>query len=318
MEDEDDKKDVKISAAIKEGLPLDLNKIDGKQHFTVPPPRYNEASLVKEMEKEGIGRPSTYNATLATIQKRLYVTKEKKRFTPTELGKAVSNMLSTNLPDIINVKFTAQMEEYLDKIAAGESKRDVVLGTFYKKFSKDLEVFGGKDLKKQAVETKLKCPKCKKQKLVIRFGKRGEFAGCGAFPDCDFTSNFIRNEDGSLELMAREEPVVSELTCPNCSKNLVQKTGRFGPFLSCPGYPECKYIHTESLKIPCPKCGGKILKRRSRSGSFWGCGGYPKCKYAIFGEVIEKPCKKCKLPFTVGVKDKTGKITVKCNDKDCK
>ena len=191
------------------------------------------------------------------------------------------------------------------------------MGTFYKKFSKDLEVFGGKDIKRQAVETKLKCTKCKKA-LVIRFGKRGEFAGCSGFPDCDFTSNFIRNEDGTLELMQAEPPKESEITCPNCGKNLVERTGRFGPFLSCPGYPECKYIHTESLKMPCPKCGGKILKRRSRSGSFWGCGGYPKCKFAVFGEVVEKPCKKCKAPFTVGVKDKTGKITVQCHDKECK
>ena len=115
--------------------------------------------------------------------------------------------------------------------------------------------------------------------------------------------------------MEREAPVVNELTCPNCSKNLVEKTGRFGPFLSCPGYPECKYIHTEALTMPCPKCKGKILKRRSRAGSFWGCGGYPKCKFAIFGVVAEKPCKECDSPYMLEVEDKAGKISVQCPDK---
>ncbi|MCK4265200.1 type I DNA topoisomerase [Candidatus Babeliales bacterium] len=316
VEDEDDKKTVIIPKEITKSTILNLKVVDPKQHFTQPPPRYTEGSLVKELEKQDVGRPSTYQTILSTIQKRDYTTVDKKKFMPTELGMTVNKMLTANLSDIINVKFTAKMEEDLDKIASGDVKRDDVLVKFYKKFKKDLKTFAGAETGREPVLTKLKCPKCGKP-LAIRFGKAGRFLGCTEFPICEFTANFKEKEDGSLEILKPEKPMVSDIKCPNCGKKLIQKMGRFGPFLACPGYPECKYIHQEKLKTKCPECGGEIVKRKSARGTFWGCSNYPKCKFAIFGEVIEKPCPKCKTPYLLITKDKDGKVTYKCNNKEC-
>jgi len=318
IEEEDEKGEVSVKIPkdlIKDAL-LGLSEIDPKQHFTQPPARFTEASLVKELEKLGIGRPSTYATILSTIQKRDYVVKDKKRFMPTELGKAISSILVANLPDIMDVKFTAKMEEDLDKIAQGEVDRDEVLGLFYEKFTKDLAAFGGEKTARKPVETGLLCPKCNNA-LHIRFGKSGEFVGCSKYPECSFTSNFSRKEDGTMQLAAPKEDVVSDIKCPNCGKLLVQKIGKFGPFLTCPGYPECKYIHQEALNIPCPKCGGKVIKRKWRGGSFWGCSGYPKCKFAVFGEIQEEKCPKCSATYLLVVKTKDGDISYNCPNKEC-
>jgi DNA topoisomerase-1 len=186
----------------------------------------------------------------------------------------------------------------------------------YKEFKKDLAEFGGNAESRKAVETNLNCPDCDKT-LVIRFGKTGEFAGCSGYPECKFTSNFIRDEQGQITLKPLEESM-SNLNCPNCGKGLTQKMGRFGPFMSCPGYPECKYIHQETLKMPCPTCGSKLSRRRWKGGSFWGCSGYPECRFSIFGQVKEEPCPKCKSPYLNVIKDKTtesDKLT--CPNKDC-
>jgi len=316
IEEEEEEKSVKIPKDIKEKENVTLQKLDPKQHFTQPPPRYTEATLVKELEKQGIGRPSTYAATLSTIQRREYVIKDKRRFSPTELGKAVSSMLTDNLPDIINVKFTAHMEEDLDKIANGDVKRDEVLLEFYEEFKKDLVKFGGKETKQKQV-TDIKCPKCKGP-LIIRFGKAGDFLGCSKYPECKFTSNFTRDEKGKIKLVKHEAPEESEIKCPQCGKNLVKKIGKFGPFLACPGYPKCKYIHQETLKMLCPQCKGKVAKRRWRGGTFWGCSNYPKCKFAIFGDVEEIPCPECKSPYLLVKKDKEGNVTLSCANKECK
>jgi DNA topoisomerase-1 len=299
VEDESDKKTIKIPKNIKEKDPADLKKVEGKQHFTQPPPRYTEASLVKELEKKGIGRPSTYAAILSTIRRRKYVEKDpkRKRFSPTELGKMVNTLLIENLPDIINVSFTAKMEEDLDKIAGGEIERDKVLNDFYKEFKKDLEKFVGKDGGKKVLEAGIDCPSCGAP-LMIRFGKTGQFVGCSKFPDCTFTSNFSRDDEGRVVLYKQTETKVSaELKCPQCGKTLVQKMSKYGPFWACPGYPDCKYIHQEKLDMPCPKCDSDLVKRRWKGGSFWGCSGYPKCRFAIFGEVKVEPCPKCGSPY---------------------
>lgn len=318
VEDAESKKVVKIPKELKEKDPADIKKVDGKQHFTQPPPRYSEASLVKELEKKGVGRPSTYAAILSTIRRRKYVERNtKKRFEPTELGKTVNKLLVENLPDIINVSFTAQMEEDLDKIANGTTDRDKVLNTFYKEFRKDLDEFIGKNGGKKAVEAGIDCPKCKAP-LIIRFGKTGQFIGCSKYPDCKYTSNFKRDSEGKIVLVQKTETKISsELSCPNCGKLLVQKMSKFGPFWACPGYPECKYIHQEALKMACPKCKGKLVKRRWRGGSFWGCSSYPKCKFAIFGEVVEKPCPKCKSPYMLVSRDKDKNEWHTCPDKEC-
>lgn len=319
--EEDDEKEAsaKIPKAVAKDVGVDLQKTDGKQHFTKPPARYTQASLVKEMEKRDIGRPSTYSATLSTLQKRKYVAIENKRFFPSELGRSVNGLLVENLPDIINVDFTANMEQSLDKIAAGTASRDDVLLRFYKKFSKDVEKFGGSTVRKEAQKTGLNCPECKKS-LFIRFGKAGEFMGCEGYPECSFTSNFKRTEDGKLELVEAEEKVNEEvgMKCPKCDREMIRRIGKYGPFISCSGYPECKHIHQETLKMPCPKCGSKIAKRSWRGGQFWGCTGYPKCRFAVFGQLVETQCPKCKKqPYLLVIQKKDQPELHNCPDKEC-
>ena len=317
VEEKDKDENVKIPQGIKEKDSTDLNKLEPKQHFTQPPPRFSEATLVKELEKEGIGRPSTYAAIMRTIRARSYTTLEKKRFVPTELGMAVVKMLVENLPHIMDTKFTALMEEDLDKIASGEMGRDELLNEFYEKFEIDLKKFQG-ETGRSAEPTDIDCPECKGHKLAIRFGKAGEFVGCLGYPECGFTSNFERSqEDNSISLVAKEEPKHLDMNCPKCSKPMREMTGRYGKFISCSGYPECKYIHQNKANFACPKDGGDVVERKWRGGTFWGCGNYPKCKYALFGDIEETPCPDCKAPALIKKSPKSGPSTLECGDKKC-
>ncbi|MGZ6250615.1 MAG: type I DNA topoisomerase [Candidatus Chromulinivorax sp.] len=315
-EDEENEKNVKVPENIAEKQNVTLTKVDPKQHFTQPPPRYSEASLVKELEKLGIGRPSTYATILSTIQARTYVTIEKKRFTPTELGIKVTEMLSANLPKIMDTQFTALMEEDLDKVAQGQMDRDTLLREFYASFSQDLVKFQGDTTKQNSIPTDLVCPECKEHKLVIRIGKTGEFIGCSGFPECKFTSNFSRAEDGTLTLVAAQGPTLLEEDCPQCHKPLRVLKGKFGEFTACSGYPECKYIKQNIAPFPCPQCGGNVVERKWRGGKFWGCSSYPTCKFAIFGDIENKPCPECKAPFVVKKATKEGTF-ISCNTPGC-
>lgn len=308
---------IPLSLAAKDALSLE--KLDPKQHFTQPPPRYTEGSLVKEMKEEGIGRPSTYATILETIRGRAYTELDaKKRFVPTELGMTVVKMLTENLPHIMDIKFTALMEEDLDRIAAGALERDKLLREFHEQFTKDLDAFRGKDIKKMTEETTLDCPECGKAKLVIRFGKSGHFIGCPNYPECKFTSNFKRLEDGSIELVKTQEPELLAEKCPKCGKQLRQVVGKFGPFTACSGYPDCKYIHQDIAKFPCPNDGGQLSKKNWRGSIFWGCSNYPKCKFTISGDIEEKPCPKCKTPYLLKrVNKETEEVTLTCPNKDC-
>jgi DNA topoisomerase-1 len=313
-EDEDGKDTAKLPNLHAKDA-LTLKKLAPKQHFTQAPPRYSEASLVKDLEKEGIGRPSTYATILNTIRARSYTTLEKKRFVPTELGMAVTRLLVENLPDIMNLKFTAHMEEDLDKIAQGTLDRDKLLRSFYKRFSKDLKLFVGKHAGKAGKiiqMTELDCPTCKKNKLAILYGKSGEFIGCSGYPECTFTSNFERTDDGSIVLKAAEPPQLLDETCPQCGKQLRVLKGKFGPFTACSGYPDCKYIKQNKAPFACPLCKKDVVQRAWRGGKFWGCSGYPDCKFAIFDPWIETHCPDCKWPFLI---EKNGKIY--CANKEC-
>ena len=313
---EDKEQKVTLPDGLKAKDSVDLKKIMPKQHFTQPPPRYSEASLVKELEKEGIGRPSTYAAILSTIQTRKYVTLDKKRFVPTELGMTVTDMLVKNLPDIMNVKFTATMEEDLDKIASGDMQRDELLRSFYKTFQHDLKQFKGKKTKKEPQKTDIKCTTCKKDILLIRFGKSGEFLGCAGYPECAFTTNFSRDDEGNIIITQAEAPVLREEKCPQCGKQLRDVKGRFGPFIACSGYPECKYIHQVKAGFKCPQDKGDIVRRSWRGGVFWGCANYPKCKFAIFGDIEETPCPKCKAVYMLKKTTKKGD-SLSCANKEC-
>ncbi|OQA35896.1 MAG: DNA topoisomerase 1 [Candidatus Dependentiae bacterium ADurb.Bin331] len=317
-EDEEDKK-AYIPKDLKEKDAVNLKKITPKQHFTQPPARFTEASLVKGMEKEGIGRPSTYATILNTIRARDYTELDaKKRFLPTELGMTVTKLLNDNLPKIMDIKFTALMEEDLDKIAKGSLDRDLLLREFYKDFEKDLAQFKDQTAgKRHAEPTDITCPQCKKHKLAIRIGKTGPFLGCMGYPECSFTANFKRLEDGTIEIVEQEAPKLLDEKCPKCGKPLRQLSGKFGPFIACSGYPECKYIKQTIAGFPCPLDGGQVAKKVWQGKPFWGCVNYPKCKFVVFGDIEETPCPKCKLPFLVKKFDKQGNMTLVCSNKEC-
>jgi DNA topoisomerase I len=316
VEEEDDK-NVKIPDGIKKDDPTDLKKIDPKQHFTQPPPRFSEASLVKEMEKEGIGRPSTFVSIMNTIRARDYTTMDKKRFMPTELGMTVTTVLKGAFAHIMDTQFTANMEGDLDKIGDGELERDNLLNGFWENFEPELKKFKG-DKTREAQETTVDCPECKAKKLLIRFGKAGEFVGCSGYPECKFTSNFERDPDTSeIKLVAKAEPKKVDMDCPKCGKHMREMVGRFGPFIACSGYPECKHIHQNIAGFKCPKDQGDVGERKWRGGTFWGCKNYPKCKFALFGDIEETPCPKCKAPALIKKVTKAGKVTLLCGDKKC-
>lgn len=319
--DEEDEKEEKavIPKDLAEKTALDNAKTTPKQHFTQPPSRYTQASLVKELEKEGIGRPSTYATIMKTIQARSYTEIDsKKRFVPTELGMAVTKMLSEHLPKIMNTKFTAQMEEELDKIAHGSLERDKVIREFYESLEKDLEAWRGSSQKKQHELTDITCPSCNEGKLVIRFGKTGSFLGCSRFPECPFTSNFERQEDGSIKLVEAEGPKLLDEKCPQCGKQLRQLVGKFGPFVACSGYPECKYIHKQKASFACPSCKtGEIYKRYWKGKTFWGCTNYPTCTFAIPSDIEDAPCPQCKNPYLLKRIDKQGTLYLSCPNKEC-
>jgi len=318
--DEDEKEQIHILPAdLQAKDPLNLKKIHPKQHFTQAPPRFTEASLVKNLEKEGIGRPSTYASILNTIRARSYTTlDDKKRFVPTELGMTVTTLLVKNLPHIMDAKFTALMEEDLDKIENGDLQRDTLLREFYTAFQDDLAKFRGSEGGKEAIKTDVLCPSCKQHNLLIRFGKAGEFLGCAGYPECSFTSNFKRQEDGTIELITAEPTPLLDEKCPNCGKPLRKLKGKFGDFIACSGYPECTYIKRTVANFKCPLCKtGEVVERVWRGGKFWGCSNYPKCKFAVFDKIEETPCPQCKWPFLTVKTSKDGEVTHKCANKEC-
>jgi len=323
-EEEDDDKVVKLPNGLKEQDAVSLEKIDPKQHFTQPPAKFSEASLVKELEKQGIGRPSTYATIISTIQARKYVELDKKRFVPTDLGMKVTEMLDENLPKIMNLKFTAHMEEDLDKIAGGQIERDTLLNEFWQSFSVDLEKFkgqtGGALGKKTLEATELDCPTCKEKKLVVRLGKNGSFLGCPGYPKCTFTSKFERQDDGSIVLLEETDlPTLLDEACSKCSNPMRLMKGRFGEFVSCSGYPECKNIKQNVASFACPLCQGTVAERKWRGGTLWGCQSYPKCKFSIFSDIDQHPCPKCKKSlYMIKKTDRSGKTNLICPEDGCK
>ncbi len=286
-------KDV-VLPELAEGDKLEPAWLDGRQKFTQPPPRYKPASLVKELEKRGIGRPSTYAAIISTLQQRDYVQRDDNRsFFPTELGRLVTKLLVAGFPRVLKVEFTAELEEELDEIARGEKKWREVLGAFYETFALELHRAEEELPRHRGDNTVLAepvCPKCGGG-LTIRFGRAGAFVGCSRYPECDFTSNFRRDADGRVVLVDREEEAAETgEVCELCGRPMVVKRSRYGPFLGCSGYPECKNIRklgggdrtprppAEKTDIPCPECGEPMVVRHGRKGEFLGCSKYPKCR----------------------------------------
>ncbi len=308
----------KIIPEISEGDELALLSLEPQQNFTQPPARFSEATLVRELEEKGIGRPSTYAAIISTIQNRKYVTLEKGRFHPTELGTLVNELLVENFPNIMDVKFTASMENLLDMIEEGKTTRHETLEEFYTPFKSELEEAGEKmkDIKREEIPTDIMCDQCKSP-MVIKWGKNGKFLACSNYPACKNTGNIAQDENGAISKMQTE---TTDIICDKCGKNMVIKEGRFGRFLGCSGYPECKNTKPLDTGIQCPRegCGGKLCEKRSKKGkTFFGCSNYPNCTYALWDRPIPEQCPSCGHPFLVE-KYYRGKGMIKtCPNKEC-
>jgi DNA topoisomerase-1 len=287
-EAEENGDDRPIPRDIEIGEVLNLVGLHPKQHFTKPPARYSESSLVKELDSLGIGRPSTYAMIISTLLTRKYVEKLQRQLAPTDLGKTVNRILVANFPEIFNVRFTAFMEEELDKVESGGKQFLEVVREFYDPFNAAvIETEEKKDAIKDALQesTNEVCPKCGKP-LIIRWGRNGKFMACSGYPECKH----------SKPLEAHEE-VPGEI-CENCGKPMVVKVGRYGRFLACSGYPDCKTSRPYPIGVACPKDGGKIIERRSKRGqSFYGCSNYPNCDFATWSKPVASPCTNCDSPY---------------------
>jgi DNA topoisomerase-1 len=309
----------RVLPPLEAGMELRLVKLDPEQHFTQPPPRFNESSLIKELEERGIGRPSTYAAILSTIQDKGYVEKVERNFKPTELGTLVTDELVRAFPREMDVAFTAGMEEKLDEIEEGNAQWQVVLSDFYAGFKEDLaraEV-QMRDVKRQEIATELSCEKCGKP-MVIKWGRMGEFLACSGYPECRNTMNFRREEDGSIAPV-KEEEIPTDEKCPTCESPMVVKRGRFGRFLACSRYPECKTSKPISIGVACPKgCGGYIAERRSKRGrTFYGCSSYPSCDFVSWDRPRAEKCPQCGSDFLVEKFSKKTGAFIACPNKEC-
>ena len=282
--DEEEEK-AKILPPLTKGQDLKPKAITPAQHFTKPPPRFTEATLVKELEERGIGRPSTYASIISTIQEREYVIKEERRLCPTELGTLVTELLVKSFPKILDAEFTAFLEDELDQVEEGTFPWTSVISDFYTPFKESLDKAKTemKGVKGSEEPTDVKCKECGNP-MVIKWGRRGKFLACTGYPECKSTSDFTTDDDGKITAVERVVEEVDE-KCPKCERPMAVKTGRFGRFLACTGYPECKGTKPYSIGVGCPEedCDGKLIERRSKRGrTFYGCSNYPKCKYATW------------------------------------
>jgi DNA topoisomerase-1 len=311
---------------LNEGEVLKLLGLEPEQHFTQPPPRFSQATLIKELEEKGIGRPSTYATIMTSILRVEYVEEdESKRLRPTSLGRVVNDLLVKAFPDIIEVGFTAQFEEDLDKVEEGSENWVKTLKRFYGPFEKDLADAKKKmpEVKRKGLPTGLKC-EIDGGEMVIKFGKNGEFLACSNYPKCTNTGELGRDEQGNVVFKAATAPAPTDEICEKCGKPMVRRRSRFGEFLGCSGYPDCDGIKRlqsapVTTGVACPECKeGDILERRSRRGKvFYGCGRYPKCKFAAWDKVVPHPCPSCGANYMVEKNYKRTGITWKCANKEC-
>ena len=312
----------KLLPDVKEKEKLKLINLNTEQKFTQPPPRFSEASLVRELEEKGIGRPSTYANILSTIQDREYVRRDKGKFFPTELGVVVTGLLVKSFPTVLDIAFTADMENKLDMIEDGKSKRVKTLKDFYSPFAQELTKAKDemRNVKREEIPTDLVCEKCKSP-MVIKWGKNGRFLCCSNYPECKNTMNFTHDENGKVKHV---ETQTTNIKCNKCGKPMLVKEGRFGQFLACSGYPECKNTmnaatnengeiiaqEAPTTEEVCELCGKPMAVKRGRYGQFMGCTGYPECKnikkMGKDGKVTkqesilsDETCEKCGKPMAV-------------------
>ncbi|WP_456413206.1 type I DNA topoisomerase [Thiolapillus sp.] len=322
QEGQDDRKtkdsDEKMLPPLKEGEQVDLLAIRPEQHFTEPPPRYSEASLVKALEEHGIGRPSTYASIISTLQDREYVELEKKRFYPTDVGRVVNKFLTNYFTQYVDYDFTAKLEDELDAVSRGEEEWIPLLEKFWKPFKERIDHTQENVQRSDVTQEKMdeKCPKCDSP-LSIRLGRHGRFIGCTNYPECDYT------RDLNADKAEAEAPQEVGRDCPECGAPLIFKRGRYGKFIGCSGYPKCRYIEPlekpKDTGVPCPKCNkGTLMQRKSRRGKiFYSCSTYPKCDYAIWNEPVSEPCPQCGWPvLTIKTTKRRGTEKV-CPQPDC-
>lgn len=300
---------------LKQGQELDLKKILKEQKFTQPPPRFSEATLIKELEEKGIGRPSTYANIISTVITRKYVEREKGRFKPTELGSIVTEILVASFPEILNVEFTAQMEQKLDDVEENKVEWKVLIGDFYGKFHSTVKKAETdvQSLKSRIEETDIDCALCG-AKMVVRWGRNGKFLACSKYPECKNTKE-IRMESGTIQIV---EPEARNEKCPTCGKGMVVRKGKFGSFLGCVDYPACRGTMPLLLPFKCPKegCGGTLVERKGKKKVFYGCSNYSSdggCDFSTWDEPIAKPCPQCGHEYTFRSKPRRSSRTfIKC------
>ncbi len=301
---------------LSEGDKLKLEQVFSEQKFTQPPSRYTEASLVKVLEKNGIGRPSTYAPTISTIQARGYVEKdENKKLFPTEIGLTVNKLLIENFSQIIDYQFTAKVENDLDEIAEKKIAWKKVIKDFYQPFINNLKM-KTKEIKKEDFQKDLgrKCPKCG-NKLIEKFGRFGKFIACSNYPECKYTEKTAEDKAIEDKIVKQESNKNGKVVCDKCGAEMTVKTGPYGPFLGCNNYPKCKNIKKVENKIgvKCPECGKDIIEKKSKKGRlFFGCSGYPNCKFVSWNKPTGEKCPNCKTPLVHKPKNKIG-----CPQKDC-
>jgi len=322
----EDSQDGAMLPALREGETLELVKVLSEQKFTQPPAQYSEATLVKALEENGIGRPSTYATILSVLTDRDYVERLEGRFRPTQLGRLVNGMLQKGFHDILNEGYTAALEEQLDEIEEGKIEWKRAVRDFDQKFSKDLETAGEQmpNVKKEGIPLDEKCPECGSG-LIMRFGRFGPFIACSNYPDCKYT----RNVD---EAPASESPAANGAEeeippCEICGKPMALKRSRFGTFYGCTGYPECKGIRKTGPKpaapiptgVPCPECGkGEIVEKRSHRGkTFWSCNRYPDCKFSLWKKPVIRDCPQCGANFLLEKVTKRHGTQYVCNTEGC-
>ncbi len=312
----DDNRALKLPK-ISNGDSVDVRGFDPSQHFTQPPPRYTDASLIRDLEEKGIGRPSTYASILSNLQDREYVEKRETRYYPSELGTVVTELLVHSFPDILNSEFTADMENQLDDIEEGKADWKKTLGKFWKPFEKDLEKakIHMKNVKRQEVPTDVKCDKCN-HTMVIKWGKLGSFLACSNYPTCKHTLDFKKDDAGKIVIVPKE---YTDKKCQECSQPMVVKSGKFGRFLACSDYPTCKYTAAISIGIKCPKCPeGEIVQKQSRFRRvFFSCNRWPKCDFAAWDKPVAKPCPQCQFPVVTEKTTKRMGLIHRCSKKEC-
>jgi DNA topoisomerase-1 len=318
VDDQDEEKEG-LLPVMNEGAALTLHELIPEQHFTQPPPRYSEATLVKTLEEYGIGRPSTFASIMNTLVERKYARIDKKRFFPEDVGMVVSDLLTTHFQKYVDYNFTAGLEEELDQVSRGEKAWKPLLKEFWEPFITLLKQKEGEVSKSDLTTetTDEKCPECGKA-LVVKLGKRGKFIACSGFAEgCKFTRN-IDNETGEAV-----EPVLSDEKCEKCGQPMLIKDGRFGKYLACSGYPACKNIQPlvkpKSTGVVCPECKeGELTEKKSRFGKiFYSCNKYPACKFALWDLPVEKPCPKCGFPLLVKKVYKRKGEFLKCPKEGC-